>query len=193
MAVDRAVDSAALNYGLTKIADTIREKAGTSDTLEFPNEMAEAIAAISAGGYKIEGCSFTPASTVSGEIYEICETKIQTPHFCVCFTNTTLGNNANDNSTYMRLMFYVGGDSTFFGNIWSAYNNGKKGAVVYIGDTSSTSYKVAAYGSSIAFNNSGTNGFYVSDGKLYCRDDKNSTTTWKLIAGKTYHVLLIGE
>lgn len=50
MAIDKAVDSAVLEAGLTTIANAIREKGGTSDTLAFPDAMAEAIAAIEAGG-----------------------------------------------------------------------------------------------------------------------------------------------
>lgn len=50
MAIDKAVDSSVLEAGLTTIANAIREKGGTSDTLAFPDGMAEAIAAIEAGG-----------------------------------------------------------------------------------------------------------------------------------------------
>lgn len=50
MAYDKVVDSAVLEAGLTKIAAAIREKGGTTDTLAFPDAMAEAIAAIEAGG-----------------------------------------------------------------------------------------------------------------------------------------------
>ena len=50
MAYDKVVDSAVLDAGLKQIADAIREKGGTSDTLAFPTAMAEAIAAIEAGG-----------------------------------------------------------------------------------------------------------------------------------------------
>ncbi len=50
MAYDKVVDSAVLDAGLKQIADAIREKGGTSDTLAFPTAMAEAIAAIQAGG-----------------------------------------------------------------------------------------------------------------------------------------------
>lgn len=50
MAFDKLVDSVGLDAGLTSIADAIREKAGTSDSLAFPTGFAEAIAAISAGG-----------------------------------------------------------------------------------------------------------------------------------------------
>ena len=50
MAIDKAVDSAALNANLTTIANAIREKAGTSGALAFPAGFAEAIAGIKAGG-----------------------------------------------------------------------------------------------------------------------------------------------
>lgn len=67
MAYDKVVDSAALEAGLTQIADAIREKGGTSDNLAFPAAMAEAIAAIAAGGgggVKIATGSFTPTEDV---------------------------------------------------------------------------------------------------------------------------------
>ena len=50
MAYDKAVDSSVLDAGLKQIADAIREKGGTTDSLAFPAAMAEAIAAIEAGG-----------------------------------------------------------------------------------------------------------------------------------------------
>ena len=50
MAIDKAVDSAALETGLTKVANAIRTKGGTSGKLAFPDGMAEAVAAIEAGG-----------------------------------------------------------------------------------------------------------------------------------------------
>ena len=50
MAYDKVVDSAVLDAGLKQIADAIREKGGTTDNLAFPAAMAEAIAAIEAGG-----------------------------------------------------------------------------------------------------------------------------------------------
>lgn len=50
MAYDKVVDSAVLDAGLKQIADAIREKGGTSDSLAFPTAMADAIAAIEAGG-----------------------------------------------------------------------------------------------------------------------------------------------
>lgn len=50
MAFDKVVDSSVLDAGLKQIADAIREKGGTSDNLAFPAAMADAIAAIEAGG-----------------------------------------------------------------------------------------------------------------------------------------------
>ena len=50
MAYDKVVDSAVLDAGLKQIADAIREKGGTSGNLAFPTAMADAIAAIEAGG-----------------------------------------------------------------------------------------------------------------------------------------------
>lgn len=58
MAYDKVVDSAVLDAGLKQIADAIREKGGTFDNLAFPAAMAEAIAAIEAGG---GGCDFFAA------------------------------------------------------------------------------------------------------------------------------------
>lgn len=68
MALDKAVDSSVLDAGLKSIADAIREKSGTSDTLAFPDAMAAAIAAIEAGtstpdSFKEIACgSYTPTS-----------------------------------------------------------------------------------------------------------------------------------
>lgn len=58
---------------LKQIAEAIREKTGTSDSLEFPTAMAEAIAAIEAGGFdlsaiqlsKVACGTFTPSSTTN--------------------------------------------------------------------------------------------------------------------------------
>lgn len=50
MAIDKAVDSAVLETGLTKVADAIRTKGGTSGKLAFPDGMADAVAAIQSGG-----------------------------------------------------------------------------------------------------------------------------------------------
>lgn len=68
MAYDKVVDSSVLDAGLTAIADAIRAKAGTSGSLAFPTAMAEAIAAIEAGGGAVVGRgTFTPSADISTE------------------------------------------------------------------------------------------------------------------------------
>lgn len=71
MAYDKVVDSSVLDAGLKAIADAIREKAGTSDNLAFPAGMAEAIAAIKAGGgsIRIETGSVTFAEDQLGYVF----------------------------------------------------------------------------------------------------------------------------
>ena len=50
MALDKLVDSAQLDADLTTIANAIRTRGGTSDTLSFPSGMASAVLAIPSGG-----------------------------------------------------------------------------------------------------------------------------------------------
>lgn len=50
MAIDKAVDSVALDAGLTSIANAIRAKSGTSAQLNFPDGMASAVERIPTGG-----------------------------------------------------------------------------------------------------------------------------------------------
>ena len=50
MADYRVVDAEQLENDLTVVADAIREKGGTSEQLEFPNGMADAVRAIEGGG-----------------------------------------------------------------------------------------------------------------------------------------------
>ena len=63
MAYDKVVDSAVLDEGLKQIADAIREKAGTTDALAFPQEIADAIAAIQGGGATIEPLTISENGT----------------------------------------------------------------------------------------------------------------------------------
>lgn len=59
MAVDKLVDSAQLDADLTSVADAIREKGGTSESLAFPAGFVSAIGAISGGGVKVATGTFT--------------------------------------------------------------------------------------------------------------------------------------
>ena len=50
MALDKVVDSAALDAGMTSVADAIRAKAGTTEPLAWPDGFATAISEIETGG-----------------------------------------------------------------------------------------------------------------------------------------------
>lgn len=50
MALDKVVDSAALDAGMTAVADVIRAKAGTTEPLAWPDGFKAAVEAISGGG-----------------------------------------------------------------------------------------------------------------------------------------------
>lgn len=50
MAYDKVIDSAQLDADLTSVADAIRAKGGTSESMEFPDGFVSAVEGISAGG-----------------------------------------------------------------------------------------------------------------------------------------------
>jgi len=177
------------------IANAIRVKNGATTKYKI-GEMAAAIEELQTGGgggNKVETFSITPAENVERKVLEIGNTSIITPHFCCCFTNTKIGNNASDSAHYEEIMMYVGGDNHYFGNIWTAYNYGEQGAVLYKKGASSNTYTVIAYGGGLGFNNSLYNGFYVTDGKLYSDTTNSSSTAYTFIAGVTYYVILVGD
>ena len=55
MAYDKIVDSSALDANLTSVAEAIREKAGTTETLVFPEGFVEAVDSIELIGTLYEG------------------------------------------------------------------------------------------------------------------------------------------
>ena len=59
MALDKVVDSAALDAGMTAVADVIRAKAGTTEPLAWPDGFAAAISGIETGG----GGNVNPTAT----------------------------------------------------------------------------------------------------------------------------------
>lgn len=66
MAYDKAVDSAALDAGLTSVADAIRQKGGTSAALSFPQGFVDAIGEISGGGGGIAVPAYNPHVDADG-------------------------------------------------------------------------------------------------------------------------------
>lgn len=125
--------------------------------------------------------------------YEIGETTITNPHFCVCFDGTQPDSKNTDTQKYHGLMTYVGCDATLWGEIGSAYNKSRFG-LLYKKDVTAYTYKRYNYGNFIGFNLSyGANCFYVTNGKLYSDSGRISESSWKFAAGHTYYILLIGE
>ena len=156
--------------------------------------MASLIESIEAGGggMKVEVFSLTPAEEMPKGEYEIGETTITNPHFCVCFDGTQPGSNNADTQKYHGLMTYVGCDATLWGEIGSAYNPSNFG-LVYTKYASWYEYKRYIYGNTIGFNRKSTNGFYVTNGKLYNNSKTIGISQWLFEAGHTYYILLIGE
>lgn len=154
--------------------------------------LIESIEAGGSGGMKVEVFSITPADEMPAGTYEIGETTITNPHFCVCFDGTHPASNNTDTKKYHGLMTYVGCDATLWGKIGSSYNKSNFG-LVYIKNASQYQYNRYNYGNNISFNNLYSNGFYVQSGKLYNNSGKLELTKWLLEAGHTYYFLLIGE
>ena len=157
--------------------------------------MASLIESIEAGGggMKVEVFSITPANEISYGEYEIGETTITNPHFCVCFDGTQPASKNTDTQKYHGLIAYVGCDATLWGNIGSAYNPSNFG-LLYKKQATGYKYERYNYGNAIGFNSEYTNNeFYVTNGKLYSNSGRVNTSKWLYEAGHTYYILLIGE
>ena len=58
MAIDKLVDSTQLDTDLTTVANAIRAKGGTNNSLEFPDEFVAAIENIPTGGFPEKEVNF---------------------------------------------------------------------------------------------------------------------------------------
>ena len=88
MALDKAVDSAALNAGMAAVADSIRAKAGTTEPLAWPDGFKAAVEAISggiAGAVLLESGEFTLASPMA-TAYSVELNNV--PDLFVCYAET---------------------------------------------------------------------------------------------------------
>ena len=154
--------------------------------------LIESIEVGGGGGMKVEVFSLTPAEEIPAGVYEIGETTITNPHFCVCFDGTQPNSKDTDSTKYYGLMTYVGCDATLWGNIGSKYNPSNFG-LAYIKYASSYSYRRYNFGSSVSFHVGYSNRFYVKNGKLYSESGYQKTSQWLYETGHTYYILLIGE
>ena len=127
MAYDKVVDSSVLDAGLKQIANAIREKGGTSDNLAFPTAMADAIAAIEAGG----GGGGTSAwgtvtpSTYTASIYVGVEIPADNFYFAV----TTVSTPTKTSSAYMLCGYFVVQNGVTSGQFLGASKSTSGGAV----------------------------------------------------------------
>lgn len=72
MALDKVVDSAALDAGMTAVADAIRAKAGTTEPLAWPDGFITAISGIEIGGGGGGGASWvTISETLPNAMYRM--------------------------------------------------------------------------------------------------------------------------
>lgn len=145
------------------------------------------------GGMKVEVFSLTPAEQISSVTYEIGETTITKPHFCVCFDGTQPASKNTDTTKYEGLISYVGCDATLWGKIGSSYDNSNFG-LLYKKKATEYGYTRYNYGNAIRFNMGySTNSFYVTNGKLYSDPTRSTLSRWLFESGHTYYILLIGE
>lgn len=129
MAFDKVVDSAVLDAGLKQIADAIREKGGTSDSLAFPAAMAEAIAAIEAGGggAEVSYGMMTPASNTTSLTWEHGLSK--QPDFVMVWLPT--GYSAGSYTNTLRAYYKQYGYADSVNEKYEAYVTGSKSAYMY--------------------------------------------------------------
>lgn len=95
MALDKVVDSAALDAGMTAVADVIRAKAGTTEPLAWPDGFKAAVEAISGGGgtglaYDM-GEFVLEADTIAGVNTYISHNLGEKPGFILVWTDDYVG------------------------------------------------------------------------------------------------------
>lgn len=194
MAYDKVVDSSVLDAGLTVIADAIRAKSGISDSLDFPTAMADAIAAIEAGGGG--GNFFMGEITPSDGIIEIdlasygvrCD-KNNTPRARFLLEKTLEVSDISH--TKSRVLFYLGYSTD------EEYNAPKNNRdyVVLIDYQTSGSYFRSAKQTSVSSmwrggNPDGTTAHAFVKGSITDEEAiiriASPTTPFGLVAGRTY-------
>lgn len=89
MAFDKVVDSAALDAGMTGVADAIRAKAGTTEPLAWPDGYISAIAAIHAGSIGV----VSPYLSLTGEFITIGANTVSGAEDARTYLSTILNNN----------------------------------------------------------------------------------------------------
>lgn len=177
MAYDKAVDSAALDAGLTAIANAIREKAGSSDALAFPDAMAAAIAAIEAGG---GGVALPTGVAMECGVYIPAENDTDT---VIIYTNNTYKWNTQMNHTtfaaFVAIDIPAGTASMLAGLAFYDKNRTKKNNTYAV----NASETIGTYSGYCGFSSNGSsNNFRIP-----------ATAAYPLVAGVSYFYIVVGE
>lgn len=85
MAYDKVIDSAQLDADLTSVADAIRAKGGTSESMEFPDGFVTAVEGIQAGGD-----TSTEDGLVTGDTKSYVNDRVTTVGSTMFYYNSTL-------------------------------------------------------------------------------------------------------
>lgn len=112
MALDKVVDSAALNAGMTSVADAIRAKTGKADMLAWPDGFTAAIAEITGGGgaglaYDMGEFVLDADTTATTSIY-IAHNLGEKPGFILVWTDDYVGvtNPDEANATVLGFVWF---------------------------------------------------------------------------------------
>ena len=109
MALDKVVDSAALDAGMTAVADAIRAKAGTTEPLAWPDGFKAAIEAISVGGetgLSYDMGEFVLEADTTGNYTYISHNLGEKPGFILVWTDDYVGI-TNPDGTYATSLGFV--------------------------------------------------------------------------------------
>ena len=108
MALDKVVNSAVLDAGMTSVANAIRAKTGNADLLAWPDGFKAAIEAISGGGctgLAYDMGEFVPEADTTGWIY-ISHNLGEKPGFILVWTDDYVGV-TNPDETYATALGFV--------------------------------------------------------------------------------------
>lgn len=136
MAYDKVVDSSVLDAGLKLIADAIREKAGTTDALTFPQAMADAIAGIAAGATVETG---TVTFNEETQNYKFVEGN---PDIFICYVDPLIaGDKEHSSAKYVWCFIQdtrvIKSNPTRYHSCYIGYNNGSRKYYAYYSGKSS--------------------------------------------------------
>lgn len=182
MPYDKVVDSAVLDAGLKQVADAIREKGGTSDSLTFPSAMAEAIAAIQAGGGGGEGVPIATGSflpTLANPNYTVTHGLGVVPNFAICYRSMEQTATSRYNSyIYLAKLNEVGTMAAYKGSNFQQNNAGQDTTHAITDIPTEYAPYVGAYG---ATENEITFGFNYDSARgdtYFCYDASWDTYYW---------------